>query len=883
MTRRTIVVPSRLAWHEERLRAAEQNALGLQILTPLQLAGRLAGGFLEAASRDTCQVLVRNALADLKFAELEQLREMPGAVKAICTTLMKVWDADLDLQALGARAPRISDLARIESYVRDHLPGGMMLQRELVSAAIANLKNARCVLGSVTVHGFVFVAPCWRRLFLSLAGSTSVEWHSIETLREQLTWSQDSTIRAVVKPKQTPRQSSVVCATPKHEAIEALRWARQLIVSGRAKPHDIAIVASATEDWDEDFRVLVADSQLPLHLVHGRSATSTFSGQQAGSLATILLEGLSHDRVVRALRLLHNTPKLKSLPSDWYTSLDPDAPLLKLGHWQVSLDKLAEDCERPDFRPILLPILDLLSKGAPAAEQVGEELLSGQARAIWRRALLDGPPEALMTTIGQVRVSDESDPNANIIWGPAHAVASAPRPFTFMLGLTSRNWPRQGREDGLLPSHVLDTALLEPASMTLQDRTHFAVLRDAASEIVYSRSRRDSEGRLLGISPLASSESAPEHLHRSRIPQYAFGESDRLLARRQEFSETERAKSAVACYRDWRSLKITAHDGLLNSGHPVIEAAIARAHSATSLRRMLTDPLGFVWGYALGWKPPSPLSQEEPLALDNLTYGILVHELLRLTAASLELNGGFAVATQKQVESAIVEAIVRVAGEWELTKPLPPRLLWQRTLTEARDTALSALMWPLPKFKDQKTYVEVPFGGLEDGEENAPWDRNALVAIPGSDLKLRGKIDRLDLDGKSINARVIDYKTGRCPEEEPGLDKGKELQRCLYAVAVKALLGQVTAVEAALLYPGSEGNLYSLSDPSVQTKELIRFLQLAEQMLRSGRSVFGTGAESRYNDLAFALPANAEGVYFSQKAAARDAMVGDLRSLWGEN
>src|ERR1019366_6526438 len=505
--------------------------------------------------------------------------------------------------------------------------------------------------------------------------------------------------------------------------------------------------------------------------------------------ATVLLEGLSHDRVVRAVRLLHNTPKLKSLPGDWHTNLSPDAPL-KLRHcWQIFLDKLAEDSERPDCRPILLPILDLLAKGAPVAERVGEEMLYGQARAIWRRALLDGPPEALMTTIGQVRVSDESDPNANIIWGPAHAVASAPRPFTFMLGLTSRNWPRQGREDGLLPSHILDTALLEPASMTLQDRTHFAVLRDAASEIVYSRSRRDSEGRLLGISPLASSESAPEHLQRSRIPQYAFSESDRLLARRQEFSETERAKSAVACYRDWRSLKITAHDGLLNSGHPVIEAEIMRAHSATSLRRMLTDPLGFVWRYALGWKPPSPLSQEEPLALDNPTYGILVHELLRLTAASLELNGGFAVATQKQVESAIAEAIGRVAREWELTKPLPPRLLWQRTLTEARDTALSALTWPLPKFKDQQTYVEVPFGGLEDGEDNAPWDRNALVAIPGSDLKLRGKIDRLDLDGKSTNARVIDYKTGRCPDEEPGLDNGKELQRCLYAVAVKALLG----------------------------------------------------------------------------------------------
>ncbi len=882
MTRRTIVVPSRLAWHEERFRAAEQNALGLQVLTPAQLAGRLAGGFLEAAPRDTCHVLVRDALTDLKFAELEQLREMPGAVKAICTTLTKVWDADLDLQALSARAPRISDLARIEAYVRDHLPGGMMLQRELVSAAIANLKNAGCVSGSVTVRGFVFVAPCWRRLFLALAGSASIEWHSIEMLGEQLTWTQDSAIRAVVKPKRMPRQSSVVCATPKHEVIEALRWARQLIVSGRAKPHEIAIVASATEDWDEDFRVLVADSQLPLHLVHGRSATSTFPGQQAGSLATVLLEGLSHDRVVRALRLLHNTPKLKSLPSDWYTNLDADAPLLKLGHWQVSLDRLAED-PKMDFRPTLLPILDLLSRCGPAAEQVGEELLSGQARAIWRRALLEGPPEALMTTIGQVRVPDESDPNANVIWGPAHTVASAPRPFTLMLGLTSRHWPRQGREDPILPSHILDPALLEPASVTVQDRTHFAVLRDAADEIVYSRSRRDSEGRLLGISPLAPSEVASEHLQRSRIPQHAFSESDRLLARRQEFSETEAAKSAISCYRNWRSAKITAHDGLVNSGHPVIEAAIARAHSATSLRRMLTDPLGFVWGYALSWKPPSPLSQEEPLTLDNPTYGTLVHELLRETAASLESNGGFAAATPMQIESAVAEAASRVALDWGLTKPLPPSLLWQRTLTEARDTALSALTWPLPKFKDQKTYVEVPFGGLEGGEDNALWDRNALVAIPGLDLKLRGRIDRLDLAGKSTQARVIDYKTGKCPDEEPGLKKGEELQRCLYAVAVRGLITKVTAVEAALLYPGPDGNLFSLPDPSVQTAELVRFLQVAEQLLRSGRSVFGAGAESRYNDLAFALPANAEGVYFSQKAAARDAMVGDLRSLWGEN
>jgi len=90
-------------------------------------------------------------------------------------------------------------------------------------------------------------------------------------------------------------------------------------------------------------------------------------------------------------------------------------------------------------------------------------------------------------------------------------------------------------------------------------------------------------------------------------------------------------------------------------------------------------------------------------------------------------------------------------------------------------------------------------------------------------------------------------------------------------------------LKAALLYPGSEGNLYSLSDPSVQTKELIRFLHSRSRCFGRGDLSSVWERRSRYNDLAFALPANAEGVYFSQKAAARDAMVGDLSSLWGEN
>ena len=105
-----------------------------------------------------------------------------------------------------------------------------------------------------------------------------------------------------------------------------------------------------------------------------------FPVSRPASLATVLLEGLSHDRVVRALRLLHNTSKLKSLPSDWYTNLDPDAPLLKLGHWQVSLDKLAENSRETGFSPNLAP------HSRPPVERRSGSGASWGGTAVWAGA-----------------------------------------------------------------------------------------------------------------------------------------------------------------------------------------------------------------------------------------------------------------------------------------------------------------------------------------------------------------------------------------------------------------------------------------------------------------------------------------------------------------
>ena len=66
---------------------------------------------------------------------------------------------------------------------------------------------------------------------------------------------------------------------------------------------------------------------------------------------------------------------------------------------------------------------------------------------------------------------------------------------------------------------------------------------------------------------------------------------------------------------------------------------------------------------------------------------------------------------------------------------------------------------------------------------------SAPVTIPDAGFNIAGYIDRLDISGDGKRALVRDYKTGQAAQGDIRLDGGKELQRCLYAFAVKALLG----------------------------------------------------------------------------------------------
>jgi hypothetical protein len=56
----------------------------------------------------------------------------------------------------------------------------------------------------------------------------------------------------------------VTCTDPRHEVLEAFRWARALIASGQARPEDIAICGVTTDEWDEHVLALAEETGLPV-------------------------------------------------------------------------------------------------------------------------------------------------------------------------------------------------------------------------------------------------------------------------------------------------------------------------------------------------------------------------------------------------------------------------------------------------------------------------------------------------------------------------------------------------------------------------------------------------------------------------------------------
>lgn len=876
--RSTLVVHGRVATREGRLSAARERRHGLQIMSFEQAAARLAGGFTKPIDDESLRATLQAVLPATPMGGLEGIKSLPGMIDAAADTLHKIWRAGIDLSAPAGDHPRLAAIAQLEAAILAQLPIGMMRPVDIVAAAARRIAHASAIFGSMEVVGLTELSPCWRPLLRALAEHIPVQWTAGP--RTTPAWLEGTGVHVTRAPSASPAVSVVSAATTYHEAIEAMRWVRSMLASGKAAPADIAIASASTADYDDHFLALRADANLDLHFAQGVRCVTTRDGQAAAALADIVVRGLSQSRLRRLTALCTDSAPFEFLPEGWLRVLPSDAPLSTLDAWGRLLARLnpADWPDGVDHSSTLRAAVDLLAKGPNVAEEIGDAFLRGRALAIWRKALLAGPAASIDTTLETLKQDDGLKACVSVAWMPASTLAASPRRFVRLIGLNSSRWPRGIAEDRLIPHHIISTPELDPLPIGLADRRDFeTILATTAVEVVLSRARRDSDGRLLGRSPLLAGHGEEVYLRRNAVPLHAFSETDRLTARPQEFSAYPQAISARGCWRDWQRTEITAHDGLVRPDHPLILAILSRTQSASSLRRLLRNSLGFVWVYAFGWRPPE--STAEPLVLDAIDVGDLVHTVLDRALRDLESAGGLASGDSDAIVTAVGNAARLIAADWENERGVPPAVIWERTLDDARLLASRALAYRDNGLPGARSYGEVPFGGSAPKSTAAPpWDPTLPVSIRDAGFKIAGYIDRLDIAGDGRRALVRDYKTGRPPRTPIRLNGGRELQRCLYAFAVKALLGDVE-ITASLLFPREQIDL-QLDDPQAVLAEITGYLRAARISVLGGAALPGPDTGGDYDELAFALPANASATYCKRKLPAAIERLGDIAQVW---
>jgi hypothetical protein len=875
---RTIfIVDGPLALRSQRLVAAREGAIGRDILTLPLLAARLAGGFIAPLSTDVLYPAIQGALASGGFKDVGRVADLPGMPRAVLHALDAAWRANVDLASLPQDSDRLADLRLIEERIRQGLPAARLLPPDLRDAAMRRVGYAKSLLGSVTLVGLVTVDPIWHRLLNELAAKVDVVW-------DLPTQADHAWFTGTVRPRNpfTPRISAEVCADPKSEVIEALRWARELLSSGRAKPEEVAIAATSTQDWDDHFHAYAASAGLPVHFSHGVPALSRPEGQACAALADLLTNGLSQERVWRLLRRLPDRPFRNTLPDDWFNAIPRGAGLRTLDHWQQALSAARPQRAAGDAAErILFPVLELLARGPTAGRELGERLFSGASLAMWNEALRSAPPHAIALSLQALKVTDGRDPASNVVWCPASHLATSARPYTRLLGLTSRSWPRSENDDPLIPDHILERRRLRPVATVERDQLHFEVIRDGTrNELVLSRPERSAKGSILSPSALWPADQTVRK--RDRIPEHAFSEPDRLLARSNEAIQLQHVRQSRSCWRNWQKQgSYTEHDGLVNAKHPAIMAALARVQSTTSLQRLLCDPLGFVWRHALGWR--SVRLEPEPLQLDAFAFGELVHELIRSAITMLEPVPGFARASEEQIADAVENASALAVSSWPLQRSVPPPILWLHTVREAARRTSKGLASDERIPADARSWSEVPFGQDKPDPREWPWDPTVTIPIPEAGLVYGGRMDRIDVAAAGDRAHITDYKSVKPPPKKRRiiLGQGRELQRVLYAMAARALLPEVRTIVTRLIYLADDPATFELTGEELDraTADATRHLVAAVEILNSGRLAPRSDEDRDYDDMRLALPADRES-YLRRKAEPFKAANRALSKLW---
>jgi len=424
-----------------------------------------------------------------------------------------------------------------------------------------------------------------------------------------------------------------------------------------------------------------------------------------------------------------------------------------------------------------VPDARALSALARALEELGELLASGEARG--------GEPAALLDALArlEVRQGDRARAGAVLVSDPLGIRARRFR-AVFVCGMQEGEFPRVGRPEPFLGEEQR-RELAGASGLVLSGESGGDALAEERYLFYAAASR--AEERLFLSYRVSDEEGNPT------LPSFFLAEVRRLFSgalaaetRRRPLAEVtwplERAPTPLEAARARAAHGPRVRPGAIGS----LRSEAARA----ALRHQAEVSAGTLESYAecpVKWLVDKEL-QPRPLAPrpEPLARGDFAHRVLERTFARLGEEQGSARITPASLPAArrlLGEELERLHSEVELApRPGAAGAIAQRAAADI-DRYLEHAASDAGAL--EPTHLELGFG-MEEGDAGA-------LELDGGAVRVRGAIDRVDVDPVAGTAFVHDYKSGSSQSRRDwaGANWAEEgrLQVALYLLVVQRQLG----------------------------------------------------------------------------------------------
>ncbi|MEK6729371.1 MAG: PD-(D/E)XK nuclease family protein, partial [Planctomycetota bacterium] len=423
----------------------------------------------------------------------------------------------------------------------------------------------------------------------------------------------------------------------------------------------------------------------------------------------------------------------------------------------------------------------------------------------------------------------------------------------FVLGLNEKVFPRSISEEPFLRDHVrrrlsevLGNHIPEKLRGFEEERLLFYLLLNAAEErlyLLYERSDESGKPKVLShyltdiiqkvegttTSAAGSMEWQQQKTYIPRgIKEKLCNKESRLLTPKEagirmafdrinptgfmkvlglEYEAFERAQRAQRSLEGYHPT-LTAYDGIVGDVSQWWNRQAPRGFSPTALEIFGNCPFQFFVKKVLGLEPLEEPEHDEMIAAVDV--GNLCHSILRDFHHYLIREKYF---TTRSPETHLEGLLHRVAQknfhDMEQRLPMPYPILWEIKKEEILTLLKRFVAWDMLHLEQTgyvPTYLEktVRLSLADITPGHAPTlclEEDAMATI------FKGKIDRIDIkyekDGGDMCFRVIDYKTGKPPQDNltKSAIRGQKLQLPFYIAMTKRLLAE--EIGRKLLHQGT--------------------------------------------------------------------------------